>query len=112
MRTIDLALALALGSLSLGACFDDTRTIELETDEVRLPLGTGTEIGVWVDGRELSRLDAFSWYVENKDVVSLEMADDGAHVRITGREPGTTIVHLGYRTTSIPLRAIVLAPSP
>ena len=106
MRTILLALAVA----SLGACFDDTRTIELDADEVRLPIGGGTEIGVWVDGRELSRLDAFSWHVENKDVVSVEMAADGAHVRITGREPGTTIVHLGYRTTSIPLRATVLEP--
>lgn len=106
MRTAYLALAL----LSLGACFDDTRTIELDTDEVRLPLGSGTDVGVWVDGRELSRLDAFSWYVENKDVVTVEMAGDGAHVRITGREPGSTIVHLGYRTISIPLRATVLAP--
>ena len=108
MRTIQLALALSL----LGACFEDTRTIELDTDEVLLPLGGGTEIGVWVDGRELSRLDAFSWHVENKHVVSVEMAADGAHVRITGKEPGTTIVHLGYRTTSLPLRATVLAPAP
>ena len=106
MRTILLALALS----SLTACFDEPRTIELDTDEVRLPLGTGTEIGVWVDGRELSRLDAFSWHVENKDIVAVEMAADGAHVRITGMEPGSTIVHLGYRTTSLPLRATVLAP--
>lgn len=104
MRTILLALAM----LSVGACFDDTRTLELDTDEVRLPIGAGTEIGVWVDGRELSRLDAFSWYVENKDVVAVEMASDGAHVRITGKGPGTTIVHLGYRTTSMPIRATVL----
>ena len=108
MRTTAFALAL----LSLGACFDDTRTIELDTDEVRLPIGSGTEIGVWVDGRELSRLDAFSWYVENKQVVSVEMAADGAHVRITGMEPGSTIVHLGYRTSEMPLRAIVLDPAP
>ncbi len=106
MRTVHLALAL----VSLGACFDDTRTIELDTDEVSLAPGSGAEIGVWVDGRELSRLDAFSWYVEDKDVVSVEMVDDGAHVRIIAREPGSTIVHLGYRTTSLPLRATVLAP--
>ena len=106
MRTILLAV------VALTACTDEPRTIELDTDEVRLPLGTDAEIGVWVDGRELSRLDAFSWHVENKQVVSVEMASDGAHVRIIGKEPGTTIVHLGYRTTSLPLRAIVLAPAP
>ena len=66
--------------------------------------------GVWV--RSYWRLDAFSWHVENKEVVSVEMAADGAHVRITGMEPGSTIVHLGYRTTSLPLRATVLAPAP
>lgn len=108
MRTILLALAIA----ALGACVDDPRTIELDTDAVQLAPGGGAEIGVWVDGRELSRLDAFSWYVENKQVVAVEMAADGAHVRITGVEPGSTIVHLGYRTTSLPLRATVLAPAP
>ena len=99
-----------LALLALPACFDETRTIELDADEVRLPIGAGTEVGVWVDGRELSRLDAFSWYVENKDVVSVEMTDDGAHVRIVGKEPGSTVVHLGYRTTELPLRATVLGP--
>ena len=106
MRTVLLALALA----SLGGCFDDTRTIELDTDEVRLPVGGDQMIGVWVDGRELSRLDAFSWYVEDKNIVTLEMASDGAHVRVIGREAGTTLVHLGYRTTSIALPATVVGP--
>ena len=107
-----MRFALPALALTLGACFDDTRTIELDTDAVKLPLGAGTEIGVWVDGHELSRLDAFSWHVDAPELLSIELTEDRAHVRITGRREGSTMIHLGYRTSVIDLPATIMPPAP
>ncbi|MBA3460676.1 MAG: hypothetical protein H0T46_11975 [Deltaproteobacteria bacterium] len=107
-----MRFALPALALTLGACFDDTRTIELDTDVVKLPLGEGTEVGVWVDGHELSRLDAFSWHVDAPDLVSVGLTDDRAHVRITGRREGHTTIHLGYRTSVIHLPTTIMPPAP
>ncbi|MBL0219463.1 MAG: Ig-like domain-containing protein [Myxococcales bacterium] len=98
-------------ALLLGACFDDTRTIEVDVDEVRLPMGAGAEIGVWVDGHELGRLDAFSWVVDRPELVSIAFTSDHAHVRVIGRAEGHTMLHLGYRTTVIDVPATILAPA-
>jgi|SRR4051812_2964938 hypothetical protein len=97
-----MRFALPALALLLGACFSaDPRTIELDTDSIQLHAGASTEIGVWVDGRELSRVDAFSWVVDAPDVVAVEMTPDHAHVRVSGRRAGTTTIHLGYRTSVI-----------
>jgi hypothetical protein len=103
-----MRFALPVLALTLGGCFDDTRTIELDTDAVTLPLGAGTEIGVWVDGHELSRLDAFSWHVDRPELVSIALTEDHARVRITGRREGQTVIHLGYRTTVIDVPATIM----
>jgi hypothetical protein len=107
-----MRFALPALALTLGACFDETRTIELDTDAVRVPLGADAEIGVWVDGHELSRLDAFSWVVDAPDLVSIELTEDRAHVRVTGRREGQTMIHLGYRTSVIHLPATIMPPAP
>ncbi len=114
-----MRLAIPTLALLLGGCFDETRTIELDVDAVQVPMGVGAEVGVWVDGHELSRLDAFSWIVDRPELVTVELTADRAHVRITGRAQGQTVVHLGYRTTVIdvpttidPAAVVGLAVSP
>jgi hypothetical protein len=108
MRFAVLALA-----LSLGGCFsDEPRTIELDTDEVRLPMGAGSEIGVWVDGYQLTQLGAgFSWVVDDPTLVSVAITADHAHVRITGRREGHTTVHIGYRTSVTDLPTTIMPPA-
>ena len=98
-----MRLAIPTLALLLGGCFEDNRTVLLDVDAVRVPMGVGAEIGVWVDGHELSRLDAFSWNVDRPELVSVAFTADHAHVRITGRAEGHTIVHLGSRTAVIDL---------
>jgi hypothetical protein len=66
---------------------------------------------VWVDGHELSRLDAFSWHVDRPDLVSIALTEDRSHVRVTGRREGQTMIHLGYRTTVIDVPATILPPA-
>ena len=108
MRFAALALA-----LSLGGCFnDEPRTIELDTDEVRLPMGAGSEIAVWVDGFQLTQLGAgFSWVVDDPTLVSVAITPDHAHVRITGKREGHTTVHIGYRTSVTDLPTTIMPPA-
>lgn len=97
--------------LTLSGCFEESRTIELDVSEVRVPMGAGSDVGVWVDGHELSRLDAFSWVVDRPELVAVSFTADHAKVRFTGRAEGETWVHLGYRTQVIDLPVLVAPPA-
>lgn len=104
--------ALSTLTLLLGGCFDDVpATIAVDTPAVTVPMGASTELGVWVDGRELEKGDAFSWVVERPDLVVIAVTEDGAHVRITGRAEGHTTIHLGYQIAAIDLPATIAPPA-
>lgn len=102
MRFVIPALA-----LTLAGCFDESRTIEVDVAEVRVPMGAATDVGVWIDGQQLSHLDAFSWIVDRPELVAVTYTADHARVRITGRAEGETVVHLGYRTQVIAVPTVV-----
>lgn len=102
-----MRLAVPALALMLAGCFDESRTIEVDVAEVRVPMGAASEVGVWVDGHELSRLDAFSWVVDRPELVAITYTADHARVRITGRAEGETMVRLGYRTQSIDIPTVV-----
>ena len=98
-------------ALTLAGCFDESHTIELDVAEVRVPMGAASDVGIWVDSHELSRLDAFSWVVDRRELVAISYTADHAKVRITGRAEGETIVHLGYRTQVIDVPTFVAPPA-
>jgi len=105
-----MRVAVPVLALALGGCFEESRTLALDVDEVHVPMGAGAEIGVWIDGTELTRLDSsFSWVVDQPELVSVTRV--GAKVRVTGKREGQTIVHLGYRTSVVDVPTYILEPA-
>lgn len=112
MRLAAPALTFALTfALALAGCFADTPdSVATEVDALRLPVGGGQDIPVWVDGRELAKGDAFSWTIDHKDVVTVELMGDRTGVHVTAMAPGHATITLGYRTTATTLPVDIVEP--